>query len=163
MRYWFDTEFCEMPDHHGVSLNLISIGIVAEDGRELYLENANFNWDACPLPWLHQNVRPHLVGGEAAQPFGAFAGKVIDFIGSDDNPEFWAYFADRDWVLFCGIFGGMMQTPPGWPMLCFDIKQWAYMLSPGLRLPEQSDTAHNALNDARWTREAWTFLKDLTT
>jgi hypothetical protein len=37
MLYWLDTEFIE----DGVTIDLISIGIVAEDGRELYL----LNWE----------------------------------------------------------------------------------------------------------------------
>lgn len=35
MRYFFDTEFYE----DGKTIDLVSIGIVAEDGRELYAVN----------------------------------------------------------------------------------------------------------------------------
>ena len=35
MKYWMDTEFIERP----YTIDLISIGIVAEDGREFYAES----------------------------------------------------------------------------------------------------------------------------
>jgi len=38
-RYWYDTEFVE----DGKTIDLISIGIVAEDGRELYMQSVEFD------------------------------------------------------------------------------------------------------------------------
>ena len=40
MRYFYDTEFLE----DGETIDLISIGIVAEDGREYYAVNLNADW-----------------------------------------------------------------------------------------------------------------------
>lgn len=40
MRYWFDTEFHEEQN----SLELISIGLVAEDGRAYYAESSDYDW-----------------------------------------------------------------------------------------------------------------------
>ncbi len=39
------------------------------------------------------------------------------------RPEFWAYYADYDWVVLCQLFGTMMDLPAHWPMFCMDIKQ----------------------------------------
>ncbi len=39
------------------------------------------------------------------------------------EPEFWAYYADYDWVVFCQLFGTMMDLPKGFPMYCLDLKQ----------------------------------------
>jgi len=39
MRYWYDTEFIE----DGSTIDLISIGIVAEDGREYYAISTEFS------------------------------------------------------------------------------------------------------------------------
>jgi hypothetical protein len=36
VKYWIDTEFIERP----YTIDLISVGLVAEDGRELYAETA---------------------------------------------------------------------------------------------------------------------------
>ena len=38
-------------------------------------------------------------------------------------PEFYAYYADYDWVAFCWIFGKMIDLPKGFPMYCRDLKQ----------------------------------------
>lgn len=40
-----------------------------------------------------------------------------------NQPEFYAYYADYDWVLFCSLFGRMIDLPKGFPMYCIDLKQ----------------------------------------
>src|SRR5690606_11798062 len=74
------------------------------------------------------------------------------------KPEFWGYYADYDWVVFCQLFGRMMDLPKGFPMYCRDIKQLCDELG-NPKLPEQSSIEHHALADARWNKEAWEFLK----
>lgn len=54
MRFFLDTEFYEEPG----KLNLISLGLVSETGREYYAE-ADFNPQACN-DWVRENVFPHL-------------------------------------------------------------------------------------------------------
>jgi hypothetical protein len=39
------------------------------------------------------------------------------------EPEFYAYYADYDWVVFCSLFGRMIDLPKGFPMYCKDLKQ----------------------------------------
>jgi hypothetical protein len=47
-----------------------------------------------------------------------------DIIRKQDNePKFYAYYADYDWVVFCWIFGKMMDLPSGFPKYCNDLKQ----------------------------------------
>jgi hypothetical protein len=151
MRYWFDTEFIE----DGKTIDLISIGIVAEDGRELYLESAEVNLDRAS-PWVKANVLPHLTGERWSRI--SIEADVRNFVGySGTQPEFWGYYADYDWVVLCQLFGTMMDLPKGWPMYCRDVKQLAdSMGNPAL--PKQSETEHHALADARWTKKAWEFL-----
>src|SRR2546421_4731127 len=55
MRYFIDTEFIE----DGKTIDLISIGIVCEDGRELYLQSLSFN-HAKANEWVKENVFLHL-------------------------------------------------------------------------------------------------------
>lgn len=56
-RYFYDLEFCE----NGKTIDLLSIGIVAEDGREYYAVNATADiTTAKENPWLVANVLPHL-------------------------------------------------------------------------------------------------------
>lgn len=154
MKIWFDTEFFERPG----SIDLISIGLVSEDGRELYRENADFDWTKVPADhWIQTNVRPHLaVSKNDVRYLKAPAGiarDILTFIG-DEKPRFWGYFADYDWVLFCWLFGSMIDLPPSFPQFCRDLKQWAVLHGSPKLLPH-TGTAHNALDDARWTRDAW--------
>jgi hypothetical protein len=182
MRYWFDTEFIE----DGKTIDLISIGIVAEDGRELYAESREADLKRADQ-WVKDNVVVHLVHhghGEhvSADDFPScplryrktIAAMMIDFCDPEKygKPEFWAYYADYDWVALCRLFGRMIDLPKGWPMYCRDIKQEADRMeewirvedsrpSYKLRLPEQGKGEHHALADARWNREAWEYLRDL--
>lgn len=157
MRYWFDTEFY---DQLG-KIDLISIGLVAEDGRELYIENVDFDWAKVPADhWIQTNVKPHLKGGDALRSYGEIGPVIQAFIG-DDKPQFWAYFAAYDWTLFCWLFGSMIDLPRGWPQYVRDLKQWAVLHGNPQLLPK-TGTVHNALDDARWTREAWLDLAKMT-
>lgn len=55
--YTYDTEFLE----DGKTIELISIGIVCEDGREYYAVNADMPVDRIRTQeWLCENVVPHL-------------------------------------------------------------------------------------------------------
>jgi hypothetical protein len=150
MRIWFDTEFIE----DGVTIDLLSIGMVREDGETYYAES-----DACDFgaasDWVRENVFPHLTGKRL--PRARIAQDICYFAG--DKPEFWAYYADYDWVALCQLFGTMMSLPQGWPMYCRDLKQIVDMAG-NPTLPKQDTTEHHALSDAIWTRDAWQWLSD---
>ncbi len=47
MRYWYDTEFIE----DGKAIDLISIAVVAQDGRELYIQSTEFDPSKASL-WI---------------------------------------------------------------------------------------------------------------
>ena len=158
MNYFLDTEFIEYPR----SIDLISIGIVAEDGRELYMVNSDCNLDRAS-DWVVENVLKKMPeyspkindfrsGCESVWTRKQIAFEILQFIG-DDKPIFWGYFADYDWVVFCWLFGPMHRLPQGWPMYCKDLKQEIDRLGV-TDLPAQHDE-HNALSDARWCREVY--------
>jgi hypothetical protein len=178
MRYWFDTEFLE----DGQIIDLISIGIVAEDGREYYAVSTNFNSvRAFDHEWLKAHVLPHLPYKRtpATHPDVEFCWVFSDpdyvtglwksrrtiredlllFCNPEQygKPEFWAYYADYDWVALCQLFGRMIDLPRGWPMYCRDLKQLADMLGKP-KLPEQGKSEHHALADAKWNKQAYDFL-----
>lgn len=153
MRYFFDTEFHE----DGKNLELISIGIVSETGRELYMESMDIDLTTLP-EWHQENVVPHLDGHTYSRE--RMRAEILEFIGDDDDPEFWAYFGSYDWVLMCRIFGRMIDLPKDWPMFVRDIQIVRKQLG-GVRLPAQDGPAHNALNDARWTKESFDYLCEL--
>jgi hypothetical protein len=151
MRVYVDTEFIE----DGKTIELLSVGLVREDGAELYLENAWADLDAAG-PWVREHVLPMLGsqglpgdyrGAEFWVDPGAMQNQITAFAGA--APEFWGYYSAYDWVALCQLFGAMVLLPEGWPMYCHDLRQW--LDTWGLADIKQPDTApHHALLDARW-------------
>lgn len=152
MRIWFDTEFIE----DGKTIDLISIGMVREDGETLYLENLSADLGRASQ-WVQENVIVSLDLAKHGVARHELGPKIREFAG--EAPEFWAYYADYDWVVLCQLFGTMMELPAGWPMYCRDLKQFCDSFG-NPALPEQLSGEHHALADAQWTRRAWQFLND---
>lgn len=184
MRYYLDTEFIE----NGKTIDLISIGIVCEDGRELYLIN-----NECDLSkandWVKKNVIAQLppknvnLSDPSISPrvkeesqfwthrrnieraVADFMGAVLPTDGSwryildkdKPKPEIWTYYGSYDWIVFCQIFGTMMDLPKGFPMYTMDLKQWCKQLGDP-ELPTQGKGEHSAILDAKWNRDVWHFL-----
>jgi len=264
MKYFIDTEFIEGPQKEifpislfrkktPPTIDLISIGIVAEDGRELYEISKDFNlkeaWNrfektnCCHIPnlctsnceafcpgykkkyWLRENVLYTiwkelflyqecdyaLLNSRESDKFKAeldddlykklFTYKslkgllkkhgktnneirksVLHFthgvytksgLLKDNKPEFYAYFADYDWVVFCWLFGKMINLPEGFPKYCNDLKQmldqnksnilkegFSNYIKKGYGYPEK-ENEHNALADARWNKKLFGFLNKI--
>jgi hypothetical protein len=153
VKYWVDTEFIARP----YTIDLISIALVAEDGREFYAESSEVDWSKAGL-WTLENVRPQLDGKGMRREEIGYA--LRQFTNGDEHPVFWGYFPAYDWVAFVWLFGSMDELPFRYPQLCLDIKQWAIELGDP-ELPHQLGVRHHALLDARWTRDAWAFLSRL--
>lgn len=151
MRFWFDTEFYE----NGRTIELISIGVVAEDGRTYYAETPGAIELANKTEWLRKNVLPSLSGVTRSRDL--IAHELIAFMGP--RPEIWAYYADYDWVALCQLFGTMMKLPVGWPMYCRDVKQLCDSLGNPTLPQNIGGVEHNALEDALWAKKAWEFLQ----
>jgi hypothetical protein len=158
MIYFLDGEFME----DGKTIDLLSLGLVAQDGRELYLINNSVD-QAKANDWVKANVIPQLwsdVGYAKPNCYCSrpqIADYVKEMVGTDPRPTFWGYYADYDWVAFCQLFGTMMDLPKGFPMYCRDIKQLCDMLG-NPNLPKQGKGEHHALLDARWNKAAYDFL-----
>lgn len=151
MRLFFDTEFIE----DGKTIDLISIGIVAADGRELYCESSEFDASKAG-PWVKENVLPHLLGKGALLTRAQIARRVADFAGV--SPEFWADYGAYDWVVLCQLYGTMMDLPKGWPMWVRDLRQLVEVCG-NPDIPAQGGTVHRAIDDARWCKSAYEFLR----
>jgi hypothetical protein len=181
-KIWYDCEFIE----DGRTIDLISIGMVDEIGRSLYLINGDNDIisRAYEHPWLQENVIPSLpvklsgVGMfwewdhshpdwpcvvPVLAPAGvdkdrfSIAGTVASFIQTAPDPELWAYYGAYDHVVLCQLWGPMIDLPEGIPMWTNDIKQECMRLG-NPRLPQQLSGEHNALNDARHNRAMHQFL-----
>jgi hypothetical protein len=163
VRFFLDTEFYE----DGQTIELISIGLVADNGAEFYRVVEEFNWGRFDDEhWLVQNVKPHLVGSprsgrsEIARDLAAF---VAAHSPEDDRlprPEFWAYFGAYDWVATIQLYGTFFSTPGMWPHLFHDVGTLRKLLPDRLRpartepLPSERPE-HHALADARRCRRLY--------
>lgn len=152
-KFWFDTEFYE----DGRTIELISIGVISEDGRTFYAETPDSKRLARRTEWLACNVAPHLtIDNRHVLERWQIANALINFMG--DKPEIWAYYADYDWVALCQLHGRMIDLPKGWPMFCRDLKQRAESLG-NPEIPKQISGEHHALADAKWTKYAYYWLE----
>jgi len=172
----YDLEFLE----DGRTIELISIGMVCDDGREYYAVNRNMPKRRIRKhPWLMENVVPGLPkahGDELNQQIGwlfnpydpavkgrsQIAVEVAEFIRSaGSDVELWASYGAYDHVGLAQLWGSMIALPEGVPMFTNDIQQEARRL--GVRwhdLPKQESGAHNALADARHNQVVRRWLAD---
>ena len=157
MRYYFDTEFIERGHEHPIEL--ISLGMVREDGTELYAVLAD-GWDESHASdWVRENVLPHL--GDGPRITRAELAQRLRFWITEEKPEFWGYYADYDWVVLCQLFGSMTDLPKNFPMFCRDLKQFVSERG-NPELPKQTSWLHNALWDARHIKFKHEWMKRAT-
>jgi hypothetical protein len=154
MRIWFDTEFIERGREYPIVL--ISMGAVKENGQAFYEISCEFDPNVANQ-WVIDNVISKLPTEKPRLTVKEIALKFQRWVGTEEKPEFWAYYADYDWVVLCQMYGTMIDLPAGWPKFCRDIKQWCVDLG-NPNLPEQGKGEHDAMDDARWNKKAWEFL-----
>lgn len=168
-RIFYDCEFLE----DGSTVDLISIGMVTDDGREYYAiqQRTWREWrKVYRHEWLRENVMPSLPrlhGDRRLQVSYRTNPLAIDFHAREMKPreqirdevrdfilaagpavELWADYGAYDHVALCQLFGRMIDLPDGVPMWTHDFQQaWETAGRPGL--PEQASGLHNALADAR--------------
>jgi len=153
VRYFYDTEFIE----DGRTIELISIGVVAEDGREYYAVSTEFDPERAGS-WVRAHVLPKLPP-PASQVWRARSQIRVDlekFFGvsnasnaeATEPIELWAWVAAYDHVALCQLWGPMTALPPAIPRFTRELRQlWEDRGRP--RMPPRSQDAHDALVDAR--------------
>lgn len=191
------------------TIDLISIGIVDTCGGEFYAVNKEFDVEAAwNNEWLRENVlrgifyemfrklpiyekthySDHIkfnVKGVRVllNKFGKCKSQIATdvFLFCGEKPEFYAYYADYDWVTFAWLFGRMIDLPKGFPMYCRDLKQmldeldihavnkypnknrtesWLEDVKKLPNYPKQ-ENEHNALADAKWNKSLYEFIKNI--
>lgn len=181
MRYFYDLEFLE----DGNTIDLISIGIVAEDGREYYAVNSAVNWSGVmDHEWLPENVVPYLptilyvpeglrfldLKHDDVKPRYQIAEEVHEFLLKDvdpedrkTSPELWAWCGSYDHVGMYQLWGPMASVhDTGLPFYTNDLKSIVHLFgndelrSDIKKLP--TGDQHNALDDARWNFAVWKLI-----
>lgn len=266
MKYFIDCEFIEgvqerpsifkgklgnwLIGESKPTIDLISIGIVAEDGREYYAVSKDFNlyeawnrYDLVPqsgdirnifpegrkVYWVRRNVLEVIFNDMISLEFDRtgityhqftysdfkelleihgksnkqIAEEILEFVYNfavtgypkentdklvPKDIEFYGYYSDYDWVVFCWLFGYMKDLPKGFPMYCIDLKQELdrVVSNKDLSVPDglgnlvkipntnnkldivkrlsnypKQTIEHSALHDARFNRDLYNFLKTL--
>ncbi len=157
MRYFYDTEFIE----DGRTIDLVSIGIVAEDGREFYAVSAEFDPNAAG-PWVRANVLPKLPSpaDRAWRSRARIRDDIEDFLTAGPGAvELWAWTGAYDHVVLCQLWGAMPALPRTLPRFTRELRQhWDAAGRP--TLPTLPSDAHDALADARHNLAKWQAIEE---
>lgn len=225
MNYFLDTEFLEgtQKTFLGISkptIDLISIGLVCENGNKYYAISKDFNlkeaWNRYDLIketrfqtdystytkkvyWIRENVLKLIweelrlkkdspvdktnipvftyndlkylinkygkTNKQIAKEVKEFCYKGCEwnYPNKENEIQFYGYYADYDWVVFCWLFGKMIDLPKGFPMFAFDIQQQIeeYKIDKNQLLKEVPQVnCHNALQDAIWNKSAYNWIQN---
>lgn len=145
---FFDTEFTGLQQN----TSLISLALVAEDGRALYIESNNFDRTLVD-DWIAQNVIDSLFilqpkhFEDSSVKFGYADGylynplqwndgaivytkddysvkdAIVSWLSLYEQVQIISDCSSYDWVLFCEIFGGALNLPEHISPYCHDINQ----------------------------------------
>lgn len=84
--------------------------------------------------------------------------EYIDNCKDDKSPVFYTFYGAYDWVIFCSIFGRMIDLPEGYPMYTRDLKQTLDEMGLDPTKFMKDGDYHNALGDAKWNKELHEYL-----
>jgi hypothetical protein len=158
-RYFYDCEFIE----DGRTIDLVSIGVVDEYGREFYAVSTEFD-ESRAVAWVRRHVLDKLPS--PADPAwrsreqiraDLYAFLVEPVIGRPaEDLELWAWYAAYDHVVLAQLWGPMTALPREIPRFTKDLRQlWDDRGRPAL--PDIAGR-HDALVDARHNLARWQVL-----
>jgi hypothetical protein len=158
-RWFYDTEFIEGP---GREIQLVSVGLVSEDGtQEYYAVSTEFD-AAAAGPWVRRNVLNQLPS--PADPAWRSRERIRTdlaelLLADGAEPHLWAWYGAYDHVVLCQLWGTMPDLPRRMPRFTRDLRQlWEELGEPPL--PDQPSGQHDALADARHNLVRWRALAD---
>jgi hypothetical protein len=158
MRFFYDCEFIE----DGVTIDLVSIGVVDETGREYYAVSTEFDPEKAG-PWVRAHVLPKLPSpsDKAWRSRARIRADLLEFFGvgreasgQKADIELWAWIAAYDHVVLAQLWGAMPALPRQIPRFTNELRQrWEDAGRP--KLPSAPTDAHDALADARHNLARW--------
>jgi hypothetical protein len=152
VRFFYDCEFVE----DGLTVDLVSIGVVAEDGREFYAVSTEFDGSRA-IAWVRHNVLDKLPspGDPAWRSRARIRDDLLAFLTAPgDGIELWAWMSAYDHVVLCQLWGDMRALPRQIPRFTHELRQrWEDAGSPAL--PAAPPDQHDALADARHNLARW--------
>ena len=152
MRFFYDTEFIE----DGLTIELVSIGVVDEAGREFYAVSTEFDPELAG-PWVRANVLDKLPSpaDKAWADRATIRERLLNFLSPHgESVELWAWFAAYDHVALAQLWGAMPALPRQLPRFTRELRQrWEDVGKP--TLPPAPQDAHDALADAKHNLRRW--------
>jgi hypothetical protein len=161
-RYFYDCEFIE----DGRTIDLVSIGVVDEFGREFYAISTEFDPEAAG-PWVRRHVLARLPspGDPVWRSRERIREELARFLlaptrdREDLELELWAWYAAYDHVALAQLWGAMPALPRAIPRFTKELRQlWDDKGRPSL--PDAAQRRHDALVDARHNLARWRVLAD---
>ncbi|MGH3928749.1 MAG: polyadenylate-specific 3'-exoribonuclease AS [Pseudonocardiaceae bacterium] len=156
MRFFYDCEFIE----DGNTIELISIGMVDERGREYYAVSTEFHPERAG-EWVRSHVLPKLPSpaDPAWRSREAIRRTLFGFLTSaGEGVELWAWLAAYDHVALAQLWGPMPALPRAVPRFTRELRQrWEDLGKPAL--PPPPNDAHDALADARHNLLRWRVME----
>jgi hypothetical protein len=154
-RYFYDCEFIE----DGRTVDLVSIGVVDEFGRDFYAVSTEFD-DTRAVSWVRRNVLDKLPSPSdpAWRSRERIRDDLYDFLteplrGRDEQMELWAWYAAYDHVALAQLWGAMPALPREIPRFTKDLRQrWDDLGRPPL---PSAQGRHDALVDAKHNLARW--------
>jgi hypothetical protein len=151
-RYFYDCEFIE----DGRTIELVSIGVVGQDGREFYAVSTDFDPETAGT-WVRKNVLDKLPSpsDRSWRSRSRIRDELFAFLTEPGLPiELWAWYAAYDHVVLGQLWGAMPAMPAEMPKLTREIRQhWEVAGCPAI--PEPGRDRHHALADAQLGFARW--------
>ncbi|MDT4960271.1 MAG: hypothetical protein QOD31_4070 [Pseudonocardiales bacterium] len=155
VRFFYDCEFIE----DGTTIELVSIGVVDEQGREFYAVSTEFD-PTRAIDWVRRNVLDKLPppADPAWRSLERIRRDLLAFLTEPDEPiELWAWMSAYDHVALAQLWGDMRALPRVIPRFTHELRQrWEDAGSPPL--PAAPTDQHDALADARHNLARWRVL-----
>ncbi|MEL6592610.1 MAG: 3'-5' exoribonuclease [Bacteroidota bacterium] len=174
-KLFIDTEFTDLRQNAA----LISLGIVADDGKSFYAEFTDFSVEQAS-DYVRTDILPLLELRNQEEGFvekqdgnwrmkgtrQMITAELKNFLAQFSQLICWLDYTAYDWVLFCELFGGSFHLPSNLYYIPFDLMTLMVLKGED---PDQDRLAfvaetweageipqrHHALWDARILRQAW--------
>lgn len=167
MKVFFDSEFTGLKKDS----DLISIGLVSENGEGLYIEFNDYRTELVD-EWIMENVISNLLHknlnqlddicenaiylkGDRKTATSLILNWFNTISSKDEQIEIWSDCLSYDWVLFNDLFGGALSIPEKIYYIPFDICTLFKLkgIDPDINREnfvgiKNTENKHNALHDA---------------
>ena len=141
MKIIVDCEFTQLAQNS----KLISLALVSEDGREIYLELADTYTEADCSDFVVEHVLPQLTGGKDLVSTSVATNMLWGFLTQFDGVEIISDAPEWDWEFFCDVVYHNNKWPANVsnkPINLIDLYN-----EKGLLLDDAPELPHHALLD----------------